>query len=102
MKKTLQLKFMAFMSKMMISCDKAAFLTSKAENGKLSLLDKIELKIHLVSCKYCQRYEKEIKLISQHIHNQNQHILDGKNGYHLSGQHKAYLNQLISSELEKN
>jgi hypothetical protein len=93
---------MVVMSKMMISCDKASYLTSKSQDSKLTLLEKLKLKMHLLSCKYCQRYEQEINMISTFVDHQNKRIYQGYNGHHLSKEDKQAITELIKSELNKN
>ena len=55
------------MDRMMISCDKATLLISKAEEEKLSCGEKYHLQVHLMGCKFCRRYKKEIRYMSQAI-----------------------------------
>ena len=55
------------MDRMMISCDKATYLISKGEEEKLSCTEKFHLQAHLMGCKFCRRYKKEIKYMSQAI-----------------------------------
>lgn len=97
----LKMKMTAMMGKMMISCDKAAFLTSKAQEGRLSIFEKIELRVHILSCKYCKRYKQEIELLNRHVKQQNEKILQGQNGYHLSQVDKEKLKQVILSKMNK-
>jgi len=52
---------MVFMSKRMIACDEAGFLISKERDDKLSFREKISLRIHLMTCHFCRKYEKQIK-----------------------------------------
>ena len=101
MTKGFKMTMMALMSKMMISCDKAAFLTSKAQEDGLTFLENIELKMHILSCKYCQRYEKDVKMINQYVKYQNLKIQQGNNGYHLSQDDKSAINDLINTNLKK-
>ena len=52
------------MDRMMISCEKATFLISKSEEEKLSCKEKYQLRVHLMGCKFCRRYKKEIQYLS--------------------------------------
>jgi hypothetical protein len=42
------------------TCKEASRLQSKALDGKLSLMQRIGLQIHLCLCKWCRRYGKQI------------------------------------------
>ena len=102
MAKVFKMRMMALMSKWMISCDKAAFLTSKAQEDRLTFLENIELKMHILSCKYCKRYEKDVKVINEYVKYRNFKIQQGYNGCHLSQEDKSAINDLIITKLKKN
>lgn len=58
-------KMMVFMSRQMISCDEAGFLMSKSSDTKLSFKEKMGLRIHLMVCHICRKYEKQLKQINR-------------------------------------
>lgn len=54
-----------------LSCKKATFLISKKEEGKLTPVEKLQLKMHLGICDFCTRFEKQTKFFSKnsiHLH----------------------------------
>jgi len=51
---------MVFMSKRMLSCDEASFLMSKKYEEKITFKERFRLKMHLLSCYLCRRYEKQL------------------------------------------
>jgi hypothetical protein len=53
-------RMMVFMSKRMIACDEASFLISLREDRKLNFRRWWQLKIHLLTCHLCRKYEKQI------------------------------------------
>lgn len=57
---------------LMVSCKKATFLLSKKEENKLSWLDGIRLKSHMLMCELCRRFEKQSEFIAKHAHQENQ------------------------------
>jgi len=61
------------MAGMMMSCDEATFLISKVSDCNLTLREKINLKIHLLSCNLCLRYEKEIRAIDHYLKKKDLH-----------------------------
>ncbi len=50
------------------SCKTAARLQSEALDHKLTLRQRFGLRIHLVLCKWCRRYGKQIALIHEAAH----------------------------------
>jgi predicted anti-sigma-YlaC factor YlaD len=50
---------------MMISCKKAARLVSAAVDHELTPFEKISLRFHLIMCRFCRRYAKQIDLLHQ-------------------------------------
>lgn len=60
---------MKLMKSMMISCDKATFLISKKEEGKLSSGERIHLVMHLSMCKFCKLFEKQSVYITRQVRN---------------------------------
>lgn len=50
---------------LMLSCLKATELIEKRLLFRLSLADKIRLKLHLTACKACRNYDKQSRLISE-------------------------------------
>lgn len=55
---------MKLMKSLMISCEKATFLISKKEEGKLTTKERMILFIHLAMCKFCKLFEKQSAFIS--------------------------------------
>jgi len=51
----------------MISCDEASYLSSKSMETNLSLKEKMNLKIHLLTCKACRLFSKQINEMENKI-----------------------------------
>jgi hypothetical protein len=51
---------MVFMSKHMMACDEASFLVSYNKDNRLGLANWMRLKMHLISCHLCRKYEAQI------------------------------------------
>ena len=49
-----------------ISCKKATYLVSKKEEGKLSWIEKIQLRGHLTICSLCRKFELQTGWIGKH------------------------------------
>lgn len=71
--KGLKYRMLVWMSKKMIACDEATFLISKQKDTKLSLKEWWKLKMHLLTCNICRKYEKDIKTLDQYFKNYNYH-----------------------------
>ncbi len=67
MKKTFVNRIKNIMMKMMISCEQATFLVDKEQYTALSSKDKINLNIHLKTCKLCSLYKVESKIINDKL-----------------------------------
>ena len=48
-----------FMNKLMLSCEDATFLITIKPFRKLSLVERIQLRMHLLACIYCDRFNKQ-------------------------------------------
>lgn len=64
---------MAIFKFIYLSCKRATFLMSKKEEGKLTALEKVQLKIHLNICDFCTRFEKQTKFFSKNAVHQHNH-----------------------------
>lgn len=58
----------------MISCKEATMLTLKKEEGKLSLIERLKLKLHLGMCKFCTLFSIQSKYLSDHAKHMDEHI----------------------------
>ncbi len=46
-----------------MNCEKATLLTTKASEIDLTFLEKLSLRVHLLTCKYCESFAKQNKAI---------------------------------------
>ncbi len=53
---------------MMYSCKQATELMSLSLDGKLSLYQRVALKIHLLMCKFCSRCWKQLLFVRDAVH----------------------------------
>ncbi len=86
---------------MMISCYDATFLISKTEIDRISTKDKINLKLHLMGCKYCRRYKNQVRLISETIKKAKNNIEKGNYFYSLSPKQKSDIQSIINNSQKK-
>jgi hypothetical protein len=62
------------MKYLMVSCKEATFLMAKKEEGKLSLIEKMQLSVHTSMCSICKLFKKQdskIREESRHIYAEN-------------------------------
>lgn len=62
-------KIMSFMQSKMISCEQLTRLTSESLERDISFKEKMNMKLHIMFCQWCRRYEKQITFINRAIHN---------------------------------
>lgn len=87
------------MTFVMLNCDKATFLLSKKEISPLSCVERMKLKMHLLSCSYCRRFAQQSALITTQINsisNIDPHNLKLK----LTDDQKACIQHKLDSELD--
>jgi predicted anti-sigma-YlaC factor YlaD len=58
---------MPFMSKMTPACEVISQKISESMDNKISPIDRIKIRIHLLGCKFCQRYEKQLIMMQKMI-----------------------------------
>lgn len=49
---------------LMINCERATYLCSMEEEGRLKLAERVKLKMHLAMCKLCKRFRQQTRFIS--------------------------------------
>ncbi|CAN5411889.1 hypothetical protein BH20BAC1_BH20BAC1_19140 [soil metagenome] len=49
------------------SCQEVALLMAQNEEGKLSIKNKLKLRLHTIMCAFCGKFEKQISLITEEI-----------------------------------
>ena len=55
---------MGALNKVILSCTKATFLMSKKEEGKISVAENFQLRMHLAVCKFCNRFQKQTQFFT--------------------------------------
>lgn len=79
------------------NCRQATLLIEKKQTIKLSLREKLELKIHLAGCSICRTYERQSILINQMMHR----LLNKAEGdISLDADFKASLQKTIDNKLK--
>lgn len=61
------------MKQLILSCKKATWLISLKEEGKLSFIQRIQLRMHLAVCSMCKLFEKQTLFISKNARHLHEH-----------------------------
>lgn len=83
----------------MISCEKATELVAKKEVTKLSIKEKIGIKLHLFHCYLCRRYYNQLQIISNHISKLNKKIKGSTFFFTLNTSQKSKLQEVIKNKI---
>jgi hypothetical protein len=92
-------KLLIYLSEKMIACDEAGFLISKSKDTKLSLKEKIGLKIHLMTCHFCRRYEKQISQLNRILGRYKEQCEHENSNHTISEESKKEISFVIDNEL---
>lgn len=87
------------LKKIAYNCKKATFLIEKQQIGKITLREKLELKIHLTGCSICVTFMQQSAMINQmakKLFHSDQHQL------RLDDAFKKQLQNRIDDQLDKN
>lgn len=57
-----------------LGCKKATFLMSKQEEGRLTVIEKMQLKLHLCICDFCTRFQKQVKFFTGNAPHTHEHV----------------------------
>ncbi len=89
----------AELKKIAYNCRKATFLIEKQQIGKITLREKMELKIHLTGCSICVTFMQQSAVINQMA---KKLFYADYRELKLDDQFKDQLQQRINNHLDKN
>lgn len=78
------------LKKIAYNCRKATFLIEKKQIGEITLLEKMELKIHLAGCSVCRTFEQQSITINRMV----------KELFHVPGENKVGLDEEFKKDLQ--
>jgi hypothetical protein len=79
------------LKKIVYNCRKATFLIEKQQIGRITLREKLELKIHLVGCSICKTFQQQSIVINQMV----------RNFFHSANQTERKLDDKFKEDLQK-
>ena len=82
------------MNMVMLDCDRATYLASKNEIESLGCVQRMQVKMHLMGCKFCRTYSKQSILIKEQVDKMKE--IDADNLHlHLTDDQKNRLQQTV-------
>ncbi len=88
------------MNRVMLDCDTATLLITKNEFTSLSCIERLKLRMHLMSCKYCRRFKKQSNEISVHIRKFNVDLQNAELKLHLTEEQKKRITTNVKQNLK--
>ena len=87
------------MNVVMLDCDKATFLTTKKDVDRLGCIQRTQLNLHLMGCKYCRAYARQSKIISEELVKEK-NIDSNHFKIHLTSDQKNNLQKTVEENVE--
>ena len=88
---------MILIDKIMISCKQATYLHEKKKEGKLDLAERFGLWVHLLYCKFCNLFIKQV----EQLESAARKFYQNTTSYHLSSERKAGLQKAFDEQRGK-
>ena len=79
----------------MMTCEDATLMMTRSEYEKLSYMNNIRLRMHIMLCKPCQSFNKQNKLITEKYNE----LLASENGHVLSDAKRKELRDLVKEKM---
>lgn len=86
--------------KIQYNCRKATYLIEKQQIGRITLGEKLELKIHLAGCSICKTFQRQSIVINHLVRNLFQAA--NQTDVKLDDEFKTNLQKRIDQKLDKN
>ena len=99
--KKIKHNMMVFLSKRMLSCEETGYLISRAYDKKLSFRERFRMRMHLISCNLCRRYEKQLAQLNHIVQDYKESIVLHPCQHHLEGEAKTRMSQHVNKELNQ-
>lgn len=93
---------MPVMSKLTPTCEMITQKISESMDHKISFIDRIKIRIHLLGCKFCQRFEKQLLTMRKIIENQANNLDELSTGPKLSDEAKNKMKLKLQQDNNRN
>lgn len=94
-------RLIGIMSKGMISCDEASYLSSLRCDRRLRLREWWNLAIHKLSCHLCRKYGSQIKQLNKAVAAYGTRPLEEPLNIHLPGEASQRIRDLVKQEMDR-
>lgn len=86
------------MNLVMLDCDQATMVSTHLDLESVGFLKKLQLKMHLMGCKYCREYVKQSKILVNELNKLKE--IDPENlQIHLTPEQKETLEEAIEQNI---
>jgi hypothetical protein len=92
-------RMMVFMSKRMIACDEASYLMSYREENPLNFKRRMQVRMHLLSCHLCRKYEKQLRQLNSCMDRYRATCDDPACMHHLPPEKHLHIEKVLVEEL---
>jgi hypothetical protein len=89
---------MSTLNKIFINCKQATYLSERKREGKLDVAEGLGLWIHLLYCKFCKQFVRQVELLQTITHKFYQ---SAEQRFHLTPTRKAQLQKAFDEQLKK-
>ena len=89
------------MNSIMLDCEHASSLVTKIEFVKLSCIKRMQLKMHLASCKFCRAFADQSKIINSQL-DDIKNIDEDNLNEHLTHEQKEEIQETLDATLKEN
>lgn len=89
------------MNSIMLDCEHASSLVTKSEFVKLSCIKRVQLKMHLASCKFCRAFADQSKIITRQL-DDIKNIDEDHLKEHLTNKQKEEIQETLETTLKEN
>jgi len=96
----MQRHMMAFMRRIMLSCEEATFVSTKKMVQGVDLRDRMKLRMHLTACKHCRKFYYQTRIIDNALRHHAKTTQSKVSLNRLSPVERSRLQKLISSKIQ--
>ncbi len=89
------------MSHLMFNCKEATQLVSESLDRKLPFHQRIGIRMHLLMCKFCSRYEKQLMFLRKAVRTQKMHEEDTESYISLPPEARKRIKNCLHDNLDK-
>jgi len=94
---SIKLRMASAMGRMMPSCEHVSQLISESMDETLTVRQQVAIKMHLVFCKWCRRYQNQISVIRRMIQDSSDEKPSARNGI-LSRETRDRINRALQQK----